>query len=113
MSGQIFFCLLLADVEEPGADRREEPLVEARAVVVAFEVVALERKVREGMRAVDEDLDAALARHPDDLADGQDLPGQVRDVRDLDDPGPRRDRPAEAVDDVGGAKGAARERRSA
>ena len=68
ISGQSDLILLLADVEEPRADRREEPLVQARPVVVALEVVALEREVGEGVRAVDEHLDAALAAEAHDVA---------------------------------------------
>ena len=55
--------VLPAHVEEAGADRREQPLVQAGAVVVALEVAQLEREVRERVRAVDDRLDAARPRH--------------------------------------------------
>ena len=58
MSGQSDLILSRPNVEEPGADRRVEPLVEARAVVVGPELVAREGKVREGMSSVDEHLNA-------------------------------------------------------
>ena len=45
-------------VQEPRADRREQPLEQARAVVVGAELVAREREVRERVRAVHEHLDA-------------------------------------------------------
>ena len=48
-----------AHVEEPGADRRQQPLVQAGAVVVALEIADGEREVGEGVRAVD---DGAMPR---------------------------------------------------
>jgi hypothetical protein len=44
--------LLAAYVKEARPDRREQPFVEARAVVVAPQIVAREREVRERVRAV-------------------------------------------------------------
>ncbi len=65
--------LVAPHVEEAGADRRVQPLVQARAVVVAAELVAREREVRERVRAVDEDLDALRPRQLDDLAHRRDV----------------------------------------
>ena len=53
---------IAAHVEEAGVVRREQPLVQARAVVVALEIAQLEREVRERVRAVDDGQDAALPR---------------------------------------------------
>ena len=53
-----------------------------------------------GMRAIDEDLDVALARQLHDLVHRKDLAGEVGDVRDFDHLGLRRDRVAEHVDEV-------------
>src|SRR5262245_42805955 len=75
--------LRLADIEKPGPDRREEPLVQTAAVVVALEIVTLKWEVGEAMSAVDEDLDALLPAQPHHLAHWQDLAGQVRDLREL------------------------------
>ena len=47
-------------VEEAGAGRREQPLVQADAVVIHLEVAQLEREVRQRVRAVDDGHDAAL-----------------------------------------------------
>ena len=82
--------------------------MQAGGVVVAVQVVAAERELGEGVGAVDEDLDATLAGHRRDLADGQDLAGEVDDVGHLDHPRPRRHRGAEPLDDlvVGGARAA-------
>ncbi len=71
-------------VQKARAHRRQQPLVQARAVVVALEIGEREREMRERMCAVDDRLDAALAGHPADVADREDLPGEVRDVADVD-----------------------------
>ena len=60
--------------------RREQPLVQARPVIIAVEVRVLEREVREGMRAVNDDFDAALAPHLAYALYGKYLPGEIRDV---------------------------------
>ena len=62
--------------------------MQATAVVVAFQVIALERKMPERVRTVDENLDALLPSQLHDVADRQDLTGQIGDVRELDDLGP-------------------------
>ena len=86
-----------ADVEEPRADRRREPLVEARAVVVAVQLVTGKREMRVGVRPVHDHLDAARPAQLADLLHGKDLPRQVRDVTDVDDLGARRDRGFDAA----------------
>ena len=84
--------ILAAHVEEPGADRREQPLVQRRAVVVALEIAQLEREMRERVRAVDDRLNGAAARHPRDLAHGKQLTREVRHVAQVNDARLRRDR---------------------
>ena len=74
------------------------PLVEARAVVVGAELVARERKVREGVRTVDEHLDAMRLRQLDDLAHRRDVARQEADVHDLDHARRRRDRRRDLID---------------
>ena len=87
-----------AHVEEAGADRRQQPLVQAGAVVVALEVAQLEREVREGVRAVDDGLDAARRAPACAMsAHREDLPGQVRDVAEVQHLRLRRDRALEAL----------------
>ena len=76
--------ILPADIEESCADRREQPLVQRRAVEIALEVRHLEREMRKGVRAVDDRLDVPRARHARDIAHGKELPRQVRDVADVD-----------------------------
>ena len=63
----------LADIKKSGADRRQQPLVQAAAEVIAFQVVALERQMGEGVGAVDENLDALFPSQSHHVADGQDL----------------------------------------
>ncbi len=92
--------LVAPDVEEARPDRGVQPLVQRRAVVVDVEIVAREGEVREGVRAIHEDLDPLLPRHLHDLPHRENLPGEVGDVRDFDDAGARRDRRAELLDDV-------------
>src|SRR2546430_13389922 len=53
---------LLAHVQEARAVRRQQPLVQAGAVVVAVQLVAGEREVCVGVRAVDDRLDAPVPR---------------------------------------------------
>ena len=91
-------------VQEPGADRRQQPLVQAGAVVVALEIGQREREVRERMRAIDDRLDAARPGHSTDVAHGEDLPGEIGDVADVDHLRPRRHRlfkPAKQVALIG------------
>jgi hypothetical protein len=52
------------------------------------------------VRAVDDDLDAARPRQPHDVADGEDLAGQVRDVTEMEHACARTDRALEHVDQV-------------
>ena len=59
--------------------------MQARTVVIAIQVGVLEREVRERMRTIHDDLDAAGAGHVDDLADGEDLTRQVGHVAAVDD----------------------------
>ncbi len=90
----------LLDVQEPGADRRQQPFVQAGAVVVAIEIGMFEREVGVSVRAVDEDFDAQRPGHRDDFPNRHDLSGQVGDVGDLDHLGSRRDGGAELVDQI-------------
>ena len=71
--------------------------MQARAVVVAVEIRVLERKVREGVRAVDDHFDAALAAHLADSLDREYLPGEIGDVANVNDAGARRDRALEPL----------------
>src|SRR5262245_45654290 len=48
-----------ANVEEASSMGRQEPLVQARSVVVAIEIVVAEGKLRESVRAVNYGLDPA------------------------------------------------------
>ena len=72
-------------VKKPRADRREQPLVQARAVVVAAQIADLERELRERMRAVDNCLDPAPPRLVADLLHRKDLPREVGDVAEVQD----------------------------
>src|SRR5215471_2793698 len=74
---------VLAHVEKPVADRRAQPLVQARAVIIALEIAKLEWEVRRSMRAVDDCHDAALARHVAQALNWEELPGQVGDVAEM------------------------------
>src|SRR5439155_7607474 len=80
--------------------RRKQPLVEARAVIIAGELVAGKREVGVGVRPVHDHLDPLGARELHDLADREDLAGEVRDVTDVDNLGPRRDGALDAVGEV-------------
>src|SRR2546425_1968188 len=97
--------VLAADVQEAGADRREQPLVERGPVVVDLEIAQLEREMREGVRAVDDRLNPAAARHARDVAHREELSGEVRDVTEVNDLRLRRDGALDAIlqlRDVGG-----------
>ena len=72
-----------ADVQEAGSGRRQQPLVEAGAVVIAAEVARLVRKVRKGVRTVDDRLDAAAPGLVAHLLYREDLSGEVRDVTEV------------------------------
>ena len=50
------------DVEKAGAERGAEPLVAAGGVEVAIKLCDIERQLGDGVRPVDGDGDAALAR---------------------------------------------------
>ena len=102
--------VLAAHVEEAGADGREQPLVQARAVVVAAEVARLEREVREGVRAVDDRLDAAAPGFVADLLHREDLPGEVRDVAEVQHLGRGRDRAEQPIGEIAGRLRRHRER---
>ncbi len=92
--------LRLPDIEEAGADRRQQPLVETGAVVVAVEVIPLEREVGKGMGAVHEHFDAERPGKGDQLLHRHDVAAQVRDVGNLDDPGAGSHRSLEPVHDL-------------
>src|SRR5262249_14392369 len=89
-------------IEHARADRRQQPLMQRRAVVIAVEILMEERKLREGMRAVDDDLDPARASELANLLDGKDLASPVGDVAYVDDLGLRReaflDAPGEKIE---------------
>ena len=89
--------LRLSDVQKAGAVRREQPLMQARSIVVTVQVGVLEREVSECVRAVDDDFDAALASHLADSLDRKYLPGEVGDVTDKDHFGLRSDRALEPL----------------
>ena len=91
-SGQVGSIRSLAHVEEAGVVRRQQPLVQARAVVIHLEVAQLEREVRNRVRAVDDGEDAALAREPREPLHREQLPAEVRDVTEVHHLGLRRDR---------------------
>ncbi len=63
-----------------------------------------------GVGAVDEHPDVVFPGELDDLPDRKDLPGEVGDVRHLDDASPRGDRPTEDIDEVVGGWRRDRER---
>ena len=70
-------------IQEARADRREQPLVQARAVEITLEVADLEWKLRVRMRAVDNRRDAARARQSADIAYWKNLPRQIGDVAEV------------------------------
>ena len=80
------------DVQESGTDRRREPLVQARPVVIAIQLVAREREMRVRVRSIYDHFNTARSAQLADLLHREDLPGEVRDVADVDDLGTRRDR---------------------
>ena len=99
-SGQVFAMRSLPDVEESGAGRRQQPLVQAGAVVVHLEVAQLEREVRQRVRAVDDGDDAALPGHAARALHREDLSREVGDVAEVQHLGPRRDRLLEPREEV-------------
>ena len=84
--------VLAANIEKAGADWREQPLVEARAVVVAAEVACLEGKVCERVRPIHDGLDSTFPRLVADALHGKDLPREVGDVAEVQDLCCRRQR---------------------
>src|SRR5437867_4373385 len=74
------FDLVAADVEESRSDRRHEPLVQTRAVIVAAQLIAREWEVRERVRTVNEHLDPLWPREVHDLAHGRDVARHEADV---------------------------------
>src|SRR4051812_16025421 len=94
---RLFF---FSHIKKSGSDRREQPLVKTRPVVIGSELVTREREMRERMRAVDENFDSARLREVDELPDRHYLPSEIRNVRNLDDLRVRRDCRLELVNDV-------------
>src|SRR3989442_14141884 len=86
------FLLVLAHVQETGADGREKPLVQARSVIITLEIVALGWKVCARVRAIHAHFDSEWTRPLDDLPHRPYLPGESGDVRLPDHFGLRRDR---------------------
>src|SRR5207247_7725478 len=82
-----FVDLIALDVKHAGAFRRIEPFVQTGAEVIATEVALFEIELGEGMRAVDDRLNAAGPRQIADCLNGSDLAGDVDHVRDQDEPG--------------------------
>src|SRR2546423_720064 len=66
--------------------------MQARAVVIAIELIAREREMRVGMRAVHDHFDPSGASHLADPLYRKDLARKIRDMADVDDLGARRDR---------------------
>ena len=64
------------------AVRREQPFMQARAVIIAIQIRMLEWKMRERVRAVHYDFDSALAAQTAYSLYGKYLPRQVSDVTD-------------------------------
>ena len=79
-------------IEEAGPDRCREPLVEARAVVIAVEVALREREMGVRMRAIHDYFDPPRTAQLRDLLHREDLAREIRDVADMNDFGARRDR---------------------
>src|SRR5262249_20562737 len=67
------FNAILSQVEQAGPEGREQPFVEADAVIVHFKVAQLERKVAHGMSPVDDRDEAASSRHQSKVAYGKEL----------------------------------------
>ena len=98
--GQICAIFALAHVQHARADGRQQPLVQRGAEVVAVQIGVLEGELREGMRAIHNHLDAALASHLADLLHREDLAGAIGDVADVNHLGARRDRLLDAFRQV-------------
>ena len=77
-----FIDFIALDVKHAGAFRRIEPFVQTGAEVIATEVALFEIELGEGMRAVDDGLNAVRARHVADCFHRSDLAGDVDHVRD-------------------------------
>src|SRR5262249_53797998 len=88
------------NIKEASAVRRQQPLVQARAVVVAIQIVVFIGEMREGVRAVDNRLDAARARQLADAVGRINLPAPVGDVTEMYDASARRDVALENLDDL-------------
>ena len=58
-----FFDLIALDVKQAGALRRVQPLVQTCAEIIATNIALFEIELGEGMRAVDDGLDAASTSH--------------------------------------------------
>src|SRR5262245_36500646 len=90
----------LSNIEEARAERRQQPFVQTRAVIVAVQIDVVVLEMREGMRAIHYRLDAARARQLADALDRIDLPAQVGDVAEMDDASARRDAALEDLGDL-------------
>src|SRR5262245_21435077 len=89
-----------ANIKKASAVRRQQPLVQTRAVVVAIQIVVFIGEMREGVRAVDNRLEAASARQLADAFDRINLPAQVGDVTEMYDACARSDIALENLDDL-------------
>ena len=77
-----------------------QPLLEARAVVVALKVAQLEREVRHGLRAVADRHESTLTCQTAKPLHGEKLTGRVRDVAKMQDSGARCNCPFEPLVEV-------------
>ena len=92
LQGPEFRDHLPADVQAAVPDRRQQPLVEADSVGVALEVPQLERKVPQGVRAVDDRDYSPGAGQTRNSLHREELGRQVGDVGEMKDLRLRRDR---------------------
>ena len=91
---------LPANVEKSVARGREEPLVRAREIGVASDVVEVDGNLTGGLRAVDHRQDPSLAGERADLPDRVDRAERGRDVRPRDHARARRDARADDLDPI-------------
>ncbi len=82
------------DIEQTGAQRAEQPLVSRRGQQIDAEPLDIDRELAGGLRGVDQRADAVLVRDGGHFGDRLDRAGDIRGVRDRDQPGARADRAA-------------------
>ena len=101
-----------ADVEQADLLRAEEPLVRAPGVGVASEVPQVHVERAPALRAVDVNVNAAAVGHLAQLAHRQPHAGDVRDMRQRQHPGARRQSALEGRDKLIDARRGRRRRHS-